>query len=169
MDTWEEAACPAPQSSGFSSADAASRQARREHVDAGGKARLLDTTPRGTGPAPHWRPPRTAERPGQVVNGQRAPPTLHGQRRTPQLKAGTTGMRERPGRGQRSKHSGAGPPLAPTVNNPWASVWPRGAGRLSRDSAAVWTDLNAGRAVWGLWPAVLCVCWCCALSPSEKK
>ena len=90
---------PAPPNSPeqwpFLSVDASSRGAGRERVDAGGEAQLSDATlgsaEEAAGSALHWRPPRMAERPGQVVKGQRAPPTLHGQHVRPSSELGPQG------------------------------------------------------------------------------
>lgn len=108
---------PAPPNSPeqwpFLSVDASSRGAGRERVDAGGEAQLSDATlgsaEEAAGSALHWRPPRMAERPGQVVKGQRAPPTLHGQHVRPSSELGPQGRGHGWARGRGASTQEPGP------------------------------------------------------------
>lgn len=82
---------------------------------------LSDATPgsaeEAAGSALHWRPPRMAERPGQVVKGQRAPPTLHGQHVPPSSELGPQG-RGHGWAGAEEQALRSRAPPAPTVNSP---------------------------------------------------
>ena len=110
-----------PEQWHFLSVDASSCGAGWECVDAGGEDQLSDATPgsaeEAAGSALHWRPPRMAERPGQVVKGHWAPPTLHGQHVPPSSELGPQG-RGHGWAGAEEQALRSRAPPAPMVNSP---------------------------------------------------